>query len=46
MAASKKRTLTKKIPELKDHDIHPVTGFLPSDPLPLRRLPGTYYEVK
>ncbi|KAJ3006558.1 UNVERIFIED_CONTAM: hypothetical protein HDU68_004008 [Siphonaria sp. JEL0065] len=44
MAANKKRTLTKKIPELKDHDIHPVTGFLPSDPLPLRRLPGTYYE--
>ncbi|KAJ3077118.1 hypothetical protein HDU98_008554 [Podochytrium sp. JEL0797] len=39
-----KRRMSKKIPELKDHDIHPTTGFLPSDPLPLRRLPDTYFE--
>ncbi|ORY39073.1 Indoleamine 2,3-dioxygenase [Rhizoclosmatium globosum] len=43
--ATKKRTATKKIPELRDYDVHPVTGFLPSEPLPLQRLPGTFYEA-
>ncbi|KAJ3250854.1 hypothetical protein HDU77_006311 [Chytriomyces hyalinus] len=38
-----KRSSAKKIPELEDHDIHPTTGFLPSAPLPLQRLPK-YYE--
>ncbi|KAI9103011.1 Indoleamine 2,3-dioxygenase [Phlyctochytrium arcticum] len=31
------------IPALKDFDIHPIHGFLPADPPPLRRLPA-YYE--
>lgn len=35
----------KFIPQLEDYDIHPVSGFLPSDPLPLARLPGLYFEV-
>ncbi|KAI8618651.1 Indoleamine 2,3-dioxygenase [Chytriomyces sp. MP71] len=37
-----KRDSRKSIPQLKDYDIHPVTGFLPSDPLPLTRLPKFY----
>lgn len=31
------------IPQLKDYDISPLTGFLPPEG-PLRRLPGTYFE--
>ncbi|KAI8824514.1 Indoleamine 2,3-dioxygenase [Fimicolochytrium jonesii] len=30
------------VPKLADYDIHPITGFLPSDPPPLRRLPEKF----
>ncbi|KAI9017447.1 Indoleamine 2,3-dioxygenase [Gaertneriomyces semiglobifer] len=31
------------IPELEDYDVHPIHGFLPVDPPPMRRLPD-YFE--
>ncbi|KAI8614081.1 hypothetical protein BC830DRAFT_413534 [Chytriomyces sp. MP71] len=37
-----KRDSKKRIPQLKDYDINPFTGFLPFDPLPLTRLPKFY----
>ena len=37
-------TSRRTIPSLEEFDIHPVRGFLPVDPLPLRRLQDPYYD--
>ncbi|KAI8812977.1 Indoleamine 2,3-dioxygenase [Cladochytrium replicatum] len=32
------------VPKLENYGIHPVYGFLPMDPPPLKRLPNPYFE--